>query len=378
MTFTVTPLFRSEFQEAAARFAKDAETGTSGLLSADRKRRLRDQKWLETIELGWSACLIPEAAGGLGGSLLDFCALLEGTATHALPLPLSSGMGLPAILLAPLNFKDKSSLLSSMADGSTRLQLIYQPLDPFLKKMSHEMTLNISESSSGLVLNGKVSGVERVPQSTHLLLCCPTQDGQSSLWLIPSHEISPTMSHEIRIDSRDSLSFTFKSQTLKCEWCIASGSEFAEAYARMFNYGALLSCVEAVSSMGAALEQTIRYLSERQQFSVTLSTFQVLRHYLADLYAKYDSIRAFVSAFTRQVSHTGEVRSRDLSLLKLYLSQVAPKLAHTVIQVHGGMGMTEELWATRLNKRLLMTNLEFGDGQFHAERAYHTTPKADE
>jgi len=184
------------------------------------------------------------------------------------------------------------------------------------------------------------------------------------------------VSHEIRIDSRDSLSFTFNAQRLENDWCIASGSSLETSFSRMFNYGALLSSVEAVASMGAALEQTLRYLSERQQFSVTLSSFQVLRHYLADVYAKYDSIRAFISAFTRKVSDTGEIQNRELSLLKLYLSQVGPKLAHTVIQVHGGMGMTEELWATRLNKRLLMTNLEFGDGQFHAERA-HLTTKAD-
>jgi alkylation response protein AidB-like acyl-CoA dehydrogenase len=328
------------------------------------------------IALGWSACLIPEADGGLDGSLLDFCALLEGTATHALPLPLSSGMGLPAILLEPLSFKEKSSLLSSMAEGSIRLQLIYQPLDPFLKQMSHEMTLKIIQIADACVLEGKVAGVERVPEATHLLLCCQNQDGDPSLWLIPSNEISPIVSHEIRIDSRDSLSFTFNTQKLRNDWCIASGSSLEKSFARMFNYGALLSSVEAVASMGAALEQTIRYLSERQQFDVTLSSFQVLRHYLADVYAKYDSIRAFVSAFTRKVSDAGDIQHRELSLLKLYLSQVGPTLAHTVIQVHGGMGMTEELWATRLNKRLLMTNLEFGDGQFHAERA-HITTKAD-
>ena len=376
MTFTVTPLFGSEFQESASRFAKDAEVESSGLLNADQKRHHLDQKWKEMIELGWSACLIPEAEGGLDGSLLDFCALLEGTATHALPLPLSSGMGLPAILLAPLSFKEKSSLLSAMADGSIRPQLIYQPLDPFLKQMSHEMTLKIIQSAGSCVLEGKVAGVERVPEATHLLLCCQNQDDDPSLWLIPSHEISPTVSHEIRIDSRDSLSFTFNAQKLQNDWCIASGSSLETPFERMFNYGALLSSVEAVASMGAALEQTIRYLSERQQFGVALSSFQVLRHYLADVYAKYDSIRAFVSAFTRKVSDTGEIQHREVSLLKLYLSQVGPKLAHTVIQVHGGMGMTEELWATRLNKRILMTNLEFGDGQFHAERA-HITTKAD-
>jgi alkylation response protein AidB-like acyl-CoA dehydrogenase len=147
MTFTVTPLFGSEFQESASRFAKDAEVESSVLINPNQKRQYRDQKWKEMIELGWPACLIPEADGGLDGSLLDFCALLEGTATYALPLPLSSGMGLPAILLAPLSFSEKTSLLSSMADGSIRVQLIYQPLDPFLKQMSHEMTLRISQTA---------------------------------------------------------------------------------------------------------------------------------------------------------------------------------------------------------------------------------------
>jgi len=374
MMFTVTPIFDSEFHAAASRFAKDAEIENSGLQRADDKKRFHEKKWRETIDLGWPACLIPEEDGGLGGTVIDFCALLEGTATHALPLSLSAGMGLPAILLSALDFQNKASLLSSMAEGSVRLQPIYQPLDPFLKQMSHEMTLRIKTASNATVLDGKVAGVEHIPQATHYLLCCANQEGNPSLWLIPTTEISPVISHEIRIDSRDSLSLTFNAQPLREEWCIAFGSSFSTAYDRMFNFGALFSCVEAVSSMGTALEQTIRYLSERQQFGVTLSTFQVLRHDVANVYAKYESIRAFVSAFTQKVSDTGVIPERELSLLKIYLSQVGPKLAHTVIQVHGGMGMTEELWATRLNKRILMTSLEYGDGQFHSERA-HTLQK---
>lgn len=367
--FTVTPIFNSEFHDSASRFAKDAEIENSGLHHAEDKKRFHEKKWRETIDLGWSACLIPEEYGGLGGTVLDFCALLEGTATHALPLPLSTGLGLPTILLSALDFKNKASLLSAIAEGSVRLQPIYQPLDPFLKQMSHEMTLRIETVSNAIVLDGKVTGVEHVPQATHYLLCCAKQEGNPSLWLIPTTEISPAISHEIRIDSRNSLSLNFNAQHLREEWCIASGPFFSTAYDRMFNFGALFSCVEAVSSMGTALEQTIRYLSERQQFGVTLSTFQVLRHDIANIYAKYESIRAFVSAFTQKVSDTGVIPKRELSLLKIYLSQVGPKLAHTVIQVHGGMGMTEELWATRLNKRILMTSLEYGDGQFHSERA---------
>jgi len=239
--------------------------------------------------------------------------------------------------------------------------------------MSREMTLRIETQADSNVLSGKVSGVEQIPGATHFLLCCANQQNVPGLWLIPCQEVHPALSLEIRIDSRDSMSLTFQDQPLSNDRRIAHGPALEKAFEKMFNYGALFSCVEAAACMGSVLEQTIRYLSERKQFGVTLSTFQVLRHDIADVYAKYDSIRAFVTAFVRRVSATGDCPSRELSLLKLYLSEVGPKLAHTVIQVHGGMGMTEELWATRLNKRILMTNLEFGDGQFHAERALTTT-----
>lgn len=370
MTFTVKPLFGSEFQESAARFSKDADLASASFQGALEQRQFREHKWKEAIELGWAACLITEENGGLGGTLLDFCALLEGTAQYALPLPISTGMGLPALLLASLNFDGKPALLGAMADGTVRLQPIFQPLDPFVQQMSQDMTLRIDTSPDGVHLNGKISGLERIPDATHYILCIAQSDGLPTLWLVPTDDVSASVSDEVRIDSRDSLSISFNHQPLHLQWRLSNGAEFANAFERMRDFGALFACVEAVSSMGSALEQTIRYLSERKQFDVTLSTFQVLRHYVADAYTKYDCFRAFVSALTRQVSISGRISARDISLLKLYLSQVGPKLAHTVIQTHGGMGMTEELWATRLNKRILMTNLEYGDGQYHTERAY--------
>lgn len=377
MTFTVKPLFGSEFQESAARFAKDADLANTSLHTPTDKQRFHEEKWKAAIELGWAACLISEEEGGLGGTLLDFCALLEGTAQYALPLPVSAGFGLPALLLSSLSFAGKEALLGAMADGTIRLQPIFQPLDPFTQQMSQNMTLSIQTSGHGMDLNGTVSGLERVPDATHYLLCCAQADGSPTLWLLPTDDVRVAVSHAVRIDSRDSISVTFDQQPLHLQWRLASGAVLESALAHMRDIGALFACVEAVASMGAALEQTIRYLSERKQFDVTLSTFQVLRHYLADVYTKYDCFRALVSALTRQASASGRIAARDVSLLKLYLSQVGPKLAHTVIQTHGGMGMTEELWATRLNKRILMTNLEYGDGQYHAERAY-TLSKADE
>lgn len=116
------------------------------------------------------------------------------------------------------------------------------------------------------------------------------------------------------------------------------------------------------------IEQTLQYLRDRHQFGVSLSSFQALRHYMAAIYAKYECYRALVRATVERVQNAGEVNSEALSMLKIYLGQVGQMVAHTVIQVHGGMGMTEDLFASRLNKSILMSSMEYGDGQFHTGR----------
>jgi len=379
MTFIVKPIFESEFRDAAMRFAKDADTHASGVTDLGQKLELRRAKWSEALELGWAACLVSEAYGGLGGTAIDFCALLEGVSHYALPLPVCSGMGLPAVLLSDVMFSGKEALLTAISNGSVRLQPVWRSLDPYCKLLDEETTLSAQSSSTNWSLNGRVSGLEEVPEATHYLIACNGHvQGEANpvLFLIPvgSHHIHVT--REMRIDGRYTVSLNFNGQTATDAELLAHGYDLGRALDRAFAIGTLFVCVEAVASMGSVLEQTIRYLSERKQFGVTLSSFQVLRHYVADAYVRYECFRAFVAAQAEATRSGAGIQDRDLSLLKLYLSQVGPRVAHMVIQTHGGMGMTEELWATRLNKRILMANFEFGDGQYHRERLATITQDA--
>ena len=379
MTFIVKPIFESEFRDAAMRFAKDADTHASGVTDLGQKLELRRAKWSEALELGWAACLVPEAYGGLGGTTIDFCALLEGVSHYALPLPVCSGMGLPAVLLSEVTFSGKEALLTAISNGSIRLQPVWRSLDPYCKLLDEETSLSAQSSSANWSLNGRVSGLEEVPDATHYLIACNgNAQGEANpvLFLVPIGSDHVQVTREMRIDGRYTVSLNFNGQTATDAEVLAHGHGLGKALDRTFAIGTLFVCVEAVASMGSVLEQTIRYLSERKQFGVTLSSFQVLRHYVADAYVRYECFRAFVAAQAEATRSGVGIQDRDLSLLKLYLSQVGPRVAHMVIQTHGGMGMTEELWATRLNKRILMANFEFGDGQYHRERLATITQDA--
>ena len=371
MTFIVKPIFESEFRDAALVFAKDADSDAVTAAEPSERVELRRAKWNEALELGWAACLIPEAFGGLGGAVTDFCSLLEGASHYALPLPVSSGMGLPAVLLSTLQFAGKESLLAGMADGSVRIQPVWRSLDPYCKQLDEQTSLFAQPSA----------GVEEVPAATHYLIACDgVSPGVTSplLLLVPAESAQVEFAREMRIDGRHTLSLKFTGLSVSGAQILAQGQALGEALARTNAMGTLFVCVEAVASMGSVLEQTIRYLSERKQFGVTLSSFQVLRHYVADAYVRYECFRAFVAAQAESTRNGAAPAERDISLLKLYLSQVGPIVAHMVIQTHGGMGMTEELWATRLNKRILMANFEFGDGQYHRELLSNISRNAEQ
>src|SRR5690606_10550471 len=112
--------------------------------------------------------------GGLGGSLTDFCSLLEAASRHALRLPVASGFGIPAILLGALQNTSVQPMLASIAQGEMNIQPVV--LDPGacdLRFMQDTLRAGI-EADGSVVLNGQIGGVEQVPGSSAILLVCPS------------------------------------------------------------------------------------------------------------------------------------------------------------------------------------------------------------
>lgn len=370
MAFVAKTIFESDFSASAERLSQDLAWDLKDIKLNTASLSLYEEKWQAVIDQGWQNCLIPEPFGGLGGNLIDFCALLEGANRHALRLPIVAGFGLPVVLLLALNSPRAQTLLAEVAEGRVR----YQPV--ILDRQADELssvqdTLSAQRDvSGGVILNGRVSGVEWIPTATHLLLVCPlAQDEQSSAIVsLAMDETIPMHSQAERIDGRSTVTLEFNQRAVDSEQLLAMAEDATTAVARVRQAGCLFGCVSAAAAMGMSIEQTLAYLRDRQQFGVSLSTFQALRHYMASVYAKYECFRALVRTVVIDSSTSSEIDDRELALLKVYLSQVGRFIAHTVLQVHGGMGMTEDLFASKLNKIVLMASLEYGDGQQHVDR----------
>jgi alkylation response protein AidB-like acyl-CoA dehydrogenase len=183
------------------------------------------------------------------------------------------------------------------------------------------------------------------------------------------------------MEGRRGADFRLEQLSVPALACIASGAEARDALVRADNAALLLTAADTVAALAALIQQTVSHLKERRQFGVTLSSFQVLRHRTADMYVRYLGAKGLLMhAFQEYESGAASLR-RTLRLMKVALAESARACAESAIQMHGGMGVSEEVLATRLAQRLLASEFRYGDRLTHAARLLapqHPDAPADE
>lgn len=359
MGFVAQPLFSGDLYEAAAKLARAAEVGRT---DAAGRVAAQGRQWRQAMALGWPVIVVPETSGGLGGSLTDLVALVDGAAGQAPVLPLASLCGVvPALLTAaPVAAR---WLIDDMASGTECVTPILDAIGEW--SVNPDPPSAKRDAAGSVVLCGTASGVETIVETTTYLLPCPFE-GEAALLAVPARALAAPRQF-LRMDGRLAVDLSLTGVVLPAEAVLAVGEAVERWAAAALELGAALTCVEVVACIGGALGCTIAYLSERKQFGVALSTMQALRHKVAELYISYETSRALVAALLGAMAEGPA--SRAVALTKARIGAVARQAAETVIQLHGGMGLTEELPATRFNKRLLMAEFDYGDTAWHIRQA---------
>jgi len=344
MAFQYQPVIGGAFFEAAARFAEDANPNAASDQNGSSWQAALEANWNEAIQLGWPLSLIPEEIGGVGGSLADAFALIEGAARFAVPAPLAKSLLLLPRLL-------DGATLSRVAAGVLRPTPVLDPVYPWRLAWPNAATVRLVDDR----IFGDVRGTELVPNSTHFLIAI-----NRDLVLVAADQAEQRIHR--RIDGRLASDLHFNGAAIEARYpgdCIDDVIDLA----------ALAACVEIVAGAATVIEDSVRYLSERHQFGVPLSSFQVLRHHVADMYVAYQNAHALTCATLRaMLASPDRLQWRDIAMAKLRVGEVGRFVAETSIQLHGGMGMTEENRPTRIGKRLIMADLEWGDRAWQTER----------
>ena len=324
--------------------------------------------WAAFAEMGLLGLPFPEARGGMGGSAADLAAVCEVMGRRMAVEPYVSTVILGGLALAGApSTPARDALLEEVAAGTEQLALAHEeghgtpdPARVALEArragdgwvLSGEKRLALGADLAGwLVVSARVSGAPGDPTGV-------------GLFLVPADAQGLIRRAYRTIDGRTGAHLGLRDVALSADAMLADGEAGPALLRHALDRGMLALCAEAVGAMEALLGATADYANGRKQFGVAIGSFQALRHRLADMYMAHQRCRATLLV-TAAMLDAGEAQPRHLSILKAQVGRLGRELGASAVQVHGGMGTTDELEVGHHVKRILAAGTLFGTDQQH-------------
>jgi alkylation response protein AidB-like acyl-CoA dehydrogenase len=343
--------------DAASRFAQD-HAASKDLAGGDPIQ-----------QMGWACTLVPEAFGGVGGTMADLAAVVEGLAAQGLQLPVIESCAVVPLALQAA--RDAGARwLEAVCEASARLA----PLTSLAAPLD-QIAVQATQLDIGWELSGEVQGVDASLAATHYLVpALLPGSGEIALFVLEAARVGAPSARYRTMEGRQAADFGLARLAVPAGACIARGPEAEAALLHAGDAALLLTAVDSVAALATLIEQTVVHLKERRQFGVALSSFQVLRHRTADMYVRYLGARGLLMQALQEYESGAAGLRRTLGLMKVSLAETARACAEAAIQMHGGMGVSEEVLATRMAQRLLASEFRYGDRLTHASRLLAAAP----
>ena len=311
--------------------------------------------WEQLTELGLTAIPFAEEVGGLDGSIVDLVAVAEIFGAYLVAEPWIPSTVLAGGALAAFpDVPEARSLLVQIAAGEVIGALAHEEgrgtPDPSLVTMEAERTgeAYTLTGDKRMVLHGVAA---------EIVLVTARVDGEVALFMVEGS--APAATKFATIDGRPAAHLRFDATPAKL---IAANAEAPLRQA--LNRAIIVLAAEAVGAMGALLEQTVEYAHTRQQFGSPIGTFQVIAHRMADMKLAYAKCRATL-LHTTAVAEAADPTAHDIAVLKAQVGRLGRSVGEAAIQIHGGVGMTDELPIGHLHKRILTIDALLGSAEYH-------------
>ncbi|MET3137096.1 alkylation response protein AidB-like acyl-CoA dehydrogenase [Undibacterium sp. GrIS 1.2] len=328
-----------------------------------------DTAWSALAELGAMALPIPEAQGGFDGSAIDMLIVMQELGRGIVIEPyFATVLGAEFLKQAGSH----AAILEQVAGGEVKLAAA------LAEKQSRHDLFDIvtiaTKNADGFVLNGVKTIVLHGAQADHLIVSARSSGNQRdttgiSLFIVDAKAAGVSRRDYRTIDGYRAADIHFDQVQVPASALLgveAAGWELLDAAS---DYGVTLLCAEAVGVIEAITNATLEYLKTRQQFGVPIGKFQVLQHRMAEMFMEMEQARSMATLAAVKVSSSDvEERRRTVSAAKARVGQAARFVGQSAVQLHGGMGVTNELPAAHMFKRLTMIELSLGDTDHHLAR----------
>ena len=318
-------------------------------------------------ELGILGAALPEDVGGIGGGPVEVMVIAEALG-HALVVePYVDTVVVAGGLLRRAGGSAANALLEKVVSGSAIVALA--AAEPGSGESWHDVSTVADRDGDEWVLRGSKIVVMSAPLATHLLITARTSVGLSLFLVETDSAATGIEDHRYRtVDDRRAADLVFDGLRLPADALLGEDGKAWPSLAKARDEGAAAICAEAVGCMRKVLADTVEYCKQRQQFGQPIGSFRVLQHRMVDMYMEVEQGVAAVYLAVLNLEAKPDARARAVSAAKATVGRAARFVGQQAVQLHGGMGMTEELAIGHYFKRLTALQYEFGSTDYHVSR----------
>ena len=364
---------QNQLRESVERFVRDE-------YDFARRRRLAatdpghdEACWRQYADFGWLAVPFSEEEGGIGGDATDTGIVMEGVGRGLLLEPYLANVVLAGGMLSALgSTAQKAEWLQPMMAGERKLALAYA--EPGSRYEVGHCATTARRSGDGWVLDGRKALVYGGATADTCIVIARTggqpedADGLSAFAVdvgTPGLTVIPYALH----DGQRCADLALEGVQLGADRLLGEPGQALPALERVVDQAIAAVASEAVGAMSSLVDMTLDYLKTRQQFGRPIGTNQALQHRMVDMYIALDEARSMALYGALMLAEPdAAARRKALSATKIEIDRTARLVGQEAVQLHGAMGVTEELAVGHYFKRLSMIGVSFGDRDWHLRR----------
>jgi alkylation response protein AidB-like acyl-CoA dehydrogenase len=330
------------------------------------------ENWKQFAELGLLGASLPEAYGGLGGGPVDTMIVMEefGRALVVEPFVQTVVVGGNFFVLGGSE-SQKNEWLPKIANGETVIAFAFA--EPQGRYNYADLTTTAKKQGAGYVISGHKAVVLGAPWADTLLVTARTSGGQrdekgATVFVVDKKSKGISTRDYPTIDGLRASEVTFENVEVPAANIVGALDEGLALVNHVTDYAIAAHCSEAVGAMKVLLDTTVEYSKTRKQFGVPIGKFQVLQHRMVDMFMNREQSASITLMVTLKLGEAEVERKKAASAAKVQIGKAGRFVGQNAVQIHGGMGMTDELNVGHYFKRLTMLDTLYGNVDHHLRR----------
>ena len=328
--------------------------------------------WSQLGELGIFMAPFSEEYGGLGGGSIDSMLVMEefgkGIVTEPFVPSVVCGGG---FLKHAGNKAQKEEHLTNIMSGESLFAFAYS--EPKGRYNLADLTTTAKKDGGDFVINGHKAVVIGAPWASHLIVTARTSGDQRSkegitVFIVEKDSDGVSTRDYPTVDGRRASEVYFENVKVSSESILGEVDCGLGLIEKVVDEATVAICAEAVGAMGVAHQMTVEYSRQRKQFGTPIGKFQVLQHRMVDMFMEHEQALSMTYMATMKLGEADSDRKKAVSAAKVKIGQAGRFVGQAAIQIHGGMGMTDELAVGHYFKRLTLIDSECGNVDHHLKR----------